>query len=893
MMAKDEARPLQTFFKVNLGEISGIDDGTPVPNVSTTIPPLPDTNLPDVPSPSTTDSLDSIIMDGYSHGISYFSKLLTDLSELTEDAKTARLYIQTYFKLYLQHNVTLKDISDFVGSDFSNLHKLYDIFTKLKKGGFANRTITLWLELVYDFYLSIVKLQVSKPVLDNLAILLTCNQFRLVFYERELDITLTAPEIETHTILGSLMIHQTSDETIKHTQKAIYSLVFKFSDTGGTFFTQWIGFVYGKNRTRAHVQSITGQANFTSDDCMIGLLRFTLSVWCDFFKQRLTLQEFAEDDHQGASLSVFIHRLIEISIIPVVTKLQYCQDNLHELDYMDSTSTAQYLQQFKLTLRKRITYYETLIKEMIPNVIQQIFFYYSWVSSHLSSITDNTSLTDNTNINSDDSTCEGEDDGEGLGMDEEVKQGSEDNVTTVTNSNRIGNPDEIIESIMNFTLLFTEYMSNDEVTEIEDLMYPIQKLSYQVLTDQIVVTNPHIKIKSFQCYYCFNVFNIISESLDQHKLLVNLLKLYQTCQKNDDTGTTSTKTQIISYLYENIEKIAESNVCQSLPSTLLEKSISSFIREVNYYIEESVQNITSLISDDTTVYTPETTKIYTSRVIYYANIHLRLANKIVSTGGQLTNFTRIIPSITNSIGYNTQYLTKICKLTENVPNSCSVVNNFRKLVLLLVDDSQIMTTLARNNDTFRLDDFKTICTFTNTDPNTVSVFCEKYMSLWKNATTSCNLPDRPDELCDPLLCIPITHPVVVPGSTNIMEKTVIERHLLEHEENPFNRAKLTIGELEEYQKTPTALNLLSEFNLKLDQWVESIASSEKDNTQLSDIDEGVVGDTNKENTDSNDNSSSDTNNTNDTNNINDTNNTNNITEPTESVITNDTNKGCP
>ena len=788
---------------------------------------LADSSTTTISEPTDLISIDSVIMDSYCYGVEYFDHILSKLSELTTTFKTGKQYLQTYLKLYLQHSATLKNVTNFVGPSSEKIQHLYTFFGLLKRHNFSVKVINLWLDLVYDFFLAKFQDEFSKPVLDALSMFLNCNQFRIVFYDRELNNKLTATEIESHTILGSLMVHQTSDVSVNQTQKALFPLVFKFNEAGSSFFVQWLSFVYSKNRGRAHVQTISGQANFTSDDCMVGLLRFTLCVWCDFFKQRLSLEEFHKDDYQGTSLSVFIHRLVEVSVIPIVTKLQYCQDNLQELDYEDNTTIYTYLEQFKQSLRRRITYYENFIKDMIPTVIEKVFFFYSWISGHLGKI----GKYVNQSGSSSGSDGESEDDSP-VSNDNNTVNNSitvadhqtvpETNTTSGVTAPTVGNtaPDELVESIMNFTLLFTEYMTQEQVDSMEALLYPIQQLSYQVLTGIIPVSNSHIKIKAFQCYYCFTAFHIKSTQQDSSRILTSLLELYQTCQKSEDLTTKNVKSQIIIYLYEKIEYIKSEHHYRNLGSNELEKFLSSFVSELNHYLERSVQNINSLVANSDLANT-ESIKSYTTRIIYYTNIHLRLATKILPDTEGLSQVSRIIPSIINCLSYNTQFLTQVCQTVEGIPNCYSIINNFRKLFLALVRYPEIMTGLVHNNDTFSLANFKTICDFTVSDSIAYQDFETSYLELRKKLPSDTDMTEIPDEFCDPLLCVPITDPVVIPGTTNIMERTVIERHLLETSENPFNRASLTLEQLVDHQQTASAQQTLTEFTTKRSAWLET------------------------------------------------------------------------
>ena len=79
--------------------------------------------------------------------------------------------------------------------------------------------------------------------------------------------------------------------------------------------------------------------------------------------------------------------------------------------------------------------------------------------------------------------------------------------------------------------------------------------------------------------------------------------------------------------------------------------------------------------------------------------------------------------------------------------------------------------------------------------------------------------DYPEEFLDPIMFCKIETPMMLPGIDNIfIEKSVIEKHLLTEETNPFNRDKLTIQDLETYNQTPNIKQKTMEFKNKMDIW---------------------------------------------------------------------------
>ena len=78
--------------------------------------------------------------------------------------------------------------------------------------------------------------------------------------------------------------------------------------------------------------------------------------------------------------------------------------------------------------------------------------------------------------------------------------------------------------------------------------------------------------------------------------------------------------------------------------------------------------------------------------------------------------------------------------------------------------------------------------------------------------------DVPEEFCDPILMSMIEEPIMIPGMDLIVEESVIKRHLLTNDENPFNRTPLTTQQLIDYNKQPDVIEKINEFKKQLNDW---------------------------------------------------------------------------
>ena len=78
--------------------------------------------------------------------------------------------------------------------------------------------------------------------------------------------------------------------------------------------------------------------------------------------------------------------------------------------------------------------------------------------------------------------------------------------------------------------------------------------------------------------------------------------------------------------------------------------------------------------------------------------------------------------------------------------------------------------------------------------------------------------DVPEDFCDPILMTMIEEPIMIPEMDLIVEESVIKRHLLTTDENPFNRRPLTTEQLNEYNKQEDVIQKINEWKKKLNEW---------------------------------------------------------------------------
>ena len=78
--------------------------------------------------------------------------------------------------------------------------------------------------------------------------------------------------------------------------------------------------------------------------------------------------------------------------------------------------------------------------------------------------------------------------------------------------------------------------------------------------------------------------------------------------------------------------------------------------------------------------------------------------------------------------------------------------------------------------------------------------------------------DIPEDYLDPLYNTLIEKPVLLPSSQKYVDYEVIKKHLLYHNFDPFNRDKLTLEILEEYNNKSEIKRKNNLFQKEIDDW---------------------------------------------------------------------------
>merc|ERR1740138_2062341 len=75
------------------------------------------------------------------------------------------------------------------------------------------------------------------------------------------------------------------------------------------------------------------------------------------------------------------------------------------------------------------------------------------------------------------------------------------------------------------------------------------------------------------------------------------------------------------------------------------------------------------------------------------------------------------------------------------------------------------------------------------------VFVHELNDLAKTQEAALASVTIPDNYLDPIMSDIMEDPVLLPTSQNIMDRKVIERHIMSNDDDPFNRAHLSVKDL--------------------------------------------------------------------------------------------------
>ena len=325
-------------------------------------------------------SLDQLIMDHWEDGFPYFEECFKRF--IDNPCSIQKDYLYTYFKYYLTHQFNVihfrnnfKSIK-FITEYFSN-ECIYnsDIFMDWSRIIFEK-----CLDYIYIFEIKDHNDSSSSDVLniwDLIYSLLLNKYFRYYVYIKELNCNTL--NIEHNSLIGFCALHH---ERLGN--QGIYKILDIFVEykdyfnsidkTLSYFIVHWAKKVFHKNNTRS-LQRHSNSLN--SNKFLIKVITLLKYLWEYHFE--------GQNNSDEVDFSLYLFRLIDITIIPIICNYEYYKKIVDELDELNLTGYEE-MPNIKEEMKRKIKGYEKMIYGdlNIFTTINQLFqFTYSKIKNHL------------------------------------------------------------------------------------------------------------------------------------------------------------------------------------------------------------------------------------------------------------------------------------------------------------------------------------------------------------------------------------------------------------------------------------------------------------------------------------------------------------------------------
>jgi hypothetical protein len=407
--------------------------------------------------------------------------------------------------------------------------------------------------------------------------------------------------------------------------------------------------------------------------------------------------------------------------------------------------------------------------------------------------------------------------------------------------------------LINSLKIFEDSFYNYNYTNFEN---SIVLFNYQHLT------NPHIKNK-YCIYSSYYIVDNTSRNICDlrykyitHNLIPNLISFYihlEDLEGDDFHEKNFARTNIINFF--NFICFREPLIYSEQLKQYCNSNDKKYVRFVNLYINDLssifdetftiIRDINKIEKEDILVSLANREDIYNDRPrhkeLYKKYKYL---DSYLSTLKFMLSFLLILSKYSEATLLSKELGVKFCSQINYFLNEIThenkrknyiiknkydirfqplnLLENIMKVILNLIRNPNIIEYMSKDVRSFRKENivFTTQKLWVNhllseSEFKKLEKMAEKIEDLMEIDQQEIELPD---EFCDPLMASEIVEPVLLPGTDTIMDKSVISRHLLTDQHNPFNRENLTIDELEQYNSKDDIKEKLKEFNDKKHEW---------------------------------------------------------------------------
>lgn len=743
--------------------------------------------LPDTPS----EHVDTIIMDHFQYGLVYFKDCLHKFNSSSKN-DMLKEYLSNYLKLFIRCTLDIADEIKRSPDTITGFDK------ELKLARLDPEIRRMWLLKVYHLLVKCIKKKGLHHVIVNLVCyFLGTLEFRNILFEKELNPDCSAAKIERESLLGLVVnsLDKDSQTDCAIVRKMLFPIIYSFNDNGQSFFCKWLCYVYNKNKLRCQAQSPPD--NLSSDNFMMRCLSFVLYVWSESFRYEIDLNDFEEDDivDPNAKMLVCCYKMVEISVIPMFSRIDYLKYRLREFQGIDTNIPFyNYLNNFRTSMTRKIQSLEKLLRDNPETSFKKPLEFYCCVAKMLKS------QPLKTNISKD-----------------------------------------LLDSVCTFTILSYELHKNS-FTQNQETLIPLSELSLDAFrhSNPLQINNPHSKLLAFRCFhlltdlkvYCFDSIGI--EKFND--IFVSLLNLYSIAHRLDGSlsgSSANLKKLIMTFFYQRgLPQKTSQLIVEEKHNETVEKFLMLAIADLNTLVEY-------LVEDEKYVRTSTSQNLESIHKEIQTNNsaaigYLKVIRSIARFSVKSSNRNIFIPSLASSTSFICNQMTQLTgKNNENNNNvGLKFLRLGKELAYLMIDlslNDVFLKHLMDKSVGFNRQYAEDLFEFTSLSLEGENRTQDFMIRIDKYVKSQQHQREVPSEFCDPLLCTPIDIPVVLPDTTVVMDKSVIERYLLEKQENPFSRKPLQIEEVYKFNQTEEAIKILEDYRQKRLIW-ENQPSEDSDDS---------------------------------------------------------------
>lgn len=400
--------------------------------------------------------------------------------------------------------------------------------------------------------------------------------------------------------------------------------------------------------------------------------------------------------------------------------------------------------------------------------------------------------------------------------------------------------DSNIENISIFIKMFFDFSRKNYY---ENIFSNILEVSYHIMNNLKCCTNPYIICDCVNYIILFNTYKDHSEE-EKINFIYQFTNFYVTIEKDMTKLYFSDKINYKRSVIEFLGLLTKSTtVCNCIEVSKITNFVFILFDDMNFVMDEYLSNLKKIHKvekNELTLEEEERSLVENNTIICSGlyKIYLELILNISRNLSKVVQDHKISDKCANIVNYYLNILVgdkrKELILSKEKKqkykfNPLEIVYKLLKIYINIIDyfDSEFFIDSIINDDrSFSISIFEEISkiivkhhAFSSNDNLILNKLVKDINQKIENKQDEI---DYPDEFCDPIYYSLITDPVVIPNTNNcIMDRKIIETHLMSCNENPFDRSKLTLEILNEFNSQEDIIEIINDFKKRFDLWKQA------------------------------------------------------------------------